>query len=529
MISAIFTTVALLASTATAQGVVNFGDACTTAATLSCGPTNTENQGSIAICQGGVFVKLDDCNDSPNNACTYLGGTPFCVLGNGFIGASKAATGGATTIPGAGTVVTVNKVTMGATAATQAGSGNHTPADCQTVNQFLCQTQCGKVMIQCTGVGTGVALEALDEAAAVCNNGAIDFITNCVNGAPASGQATAPVPAPTPAPVSTPAPAPAPQASMKNTTPATGGACTGVLYTIKSGDLCDTIAQNNGATVSDLVFVNQDICGGENQNNLQVGQQVCVVPHVADNAGPTITADTANAAAYAAANPSGPCAAGGSGHVDLVMTGATCAAIAAKYGITLDALIAATSPGQCGGLEAADAICIPTAGKGAAPAPAPQPVTNSGAAPMAPVAKAPVMNTNAGAAGTATDRAIKSSVQASNCANGKLQVSLDMSINPMPAAENGLAAYTGQFFLNGTPVNILSSSPYVFKPTVQGASFAFSEMDDQPSVGFGSVTLDVPCNGQPSTAGLKLQFAASNLALPNGETASVNLSQTSNL
>ncbi|KAJ3012599.1 UNVERIFIED_CONTAM: hypothetical protein HDU68_001120 [Siphonaria sp. JEL0065] len=58
-----------------------------------------------------------------------------------------------------------------------------TPADCQTVNQFLCQTQCGKVLIQCTGIGAGAVLPPLDEDAAVCNQGRIDFATNClVNG-----------------------------------------------------------------------------------------------------------------------------------------------------------------------------------------------------------------------------------------------------------------------------------------------------------------------------------------------------------
>ncbi|KAJ3075602.1 hypothetical protein HDU98_007584 [Podochytrium sp. JEL0797] len=61
----------------------------------------------------------------------------------------------------------------------------HTPTDCKTVNEFLCQTQCGKVLIQCTGVGIGAALEALDEPAAVCNNGKIDFATNCKTNAAA--------------------------------------------------------------------------------------------------------------------------------------------------------------------------------------------------------------------------------------------------------------------------------------------------------------------------------------------------------
>ncbi|KAI9347993.1 hypothetical protein DFJ73DRAFT_777425 [Zopfochytrium polystomum] len=56
----------------------------------------------------------------------------------------------------------------------------HTAADCQFANQFLCKVQCGKVLIQCTGAGTGAELQPLDEDAAVCNNGQIDFAQTCV-------------------------------------------------------------------------------------------------------------------------------------------------------------------------------------------------------------------------------------------------------------------------------------------------------------------------------------------------------------
>ncbi|KAI9338839.1 hypothetical protein BDR26DRAFT_896199 [Obelidium mucronatum] len=52
-------------------------------------------------------------------------------------------------------------------------------ADCLFANQFLCQTQCGKVLIQCTGAGAGAVLPPLDEDAAVCNAGKIDFAANC--------------------------------------------------------------------------------------------------------------------------------------------------------------------------------------------------------------------------------------------------------------------------------------------------------------------------------------------------------------
>ncbi|KAJ3252220.1 hypothetical protein HDU77_005256 [Chytriomyces hyalinus] len=43
------------------------------------------------------------------------------------------------------------------------GSGaTHTVADCKVANQFLCAEQCGKTIIQCTGVGAGVSLAPLD-------------------------------------------------------------------------------------------------------------------------------------------------------------------------------------------------------------------------------------------------------------------------------------------------------------------------------------------------------------------------------
>ncbi|KAJ3251200.1 hypothetical protein HDU77_006043 [Chytriomyces hyalinus] len=60
------------------------------------------------------------------------------------------------------------------------GSISHTAADCKVANEFLCVQQCGKVLIHCTGAGTGVETGALDGETAVCNNGRIDFKTNCV-------------------------------------------------------------------------------------------------------------------------------------------------------------------------------------------------------------------------------------------------------------------------------------------------------------------------------------------------------------
>ncbi|KAJ3246661.1 hypothetical protein HDU78_006411 [Chytriomyces hyalinus] len=60
------------------------------------------------------------------------------------------------------------------------GGAGRTPADCKTAGEFLCVQQCGKVMIHCTGAGAGIQTAALDGDDAVCNNGRIDFKTNCV-------------------------------------------------------------------------------------------------------------------------------------------------------------------------------------------------------------------------------------------------------------------------------------------------------------------------------------------------------------
>ena len=126
--------------------------------------------------------------------------------------------------------------------------------------------------------------------------------------------------------------------------------CSGVLVTIKNGDTCDIIAINNGASVGDLVFLNQDICGGQNQNNLQIGVQVCVVPGIAGT-NPIIQADNLNTNTYIQNNPNCKI-------VGLINSGATCTTISQFLGISLNQLIAINKPNLCNNLEAADAICI---------------------------------------------------------------------------------------------------------------------------------------------------------------------------
>ncbi|KAJ3388298.1 hypothetical protein HDU84_009883 [Entophlyctis sp. JEL0112] len=238
------------------------GSACS-GASYACSVSASDPQmGAIVQCVSGAFVHIDDCNDSPNNACTLIGGIPYCVLGNGIIGDFA---------------VNVQVTAVVATTAAQA------------------TTKTTKTKIH-------------------------------RHTAPAKSQTSA---------VAT-----------------TSSGCAGTLVTVQPGDLCETVASSHGATTSDIVFLNQDTCGGNFQNTLPVGAVLCVVPGIAANAGPTITADALVTANYLQGNSC-------SGHVDIVMTGASCDAIAQKYGISLAQLTAATIPGQCDDLEAADAICIP--------------------------------------------------------------------------------------------------------------------------------------------------------------------------
>ncbi|KAJ3017182.1 UNVERIFIED_CONTAM: hypothetical protein HDU68_011813 [Siphonaria sp. JEL0065] len=239
------------------------GDACAATGSAACSlSADVPGAGAIVQCVGGTLILLENCNDAPNNACTLISGSPFCVAGKGILGAVDAAP-----------VTPVVPPTITAPSVPPVTAGNP------------------------------------------------PLVTGTTQAAPAAP---------------------------------TTSTCTGITYSIKSGDTCTTIATANGATAGDLVVLNQDICGGTNQNNLQVGATLCIVPGASATVGPTITADALNTAAYLAAQPC-------TGHVDIVMSGATCSTIAAKYGVTLAALMAVTIPGQCAKLEAADAICVPGA------------------------------------------------------------------------------------------------------------------------------------------------------------------------
>ncbi|KAJ3135020.1 hypothetical protein HK101_004287, partial [Irineochytrium annulatum] len=76
---------ALLATSVNASPLPQLQVGCT-AGQYACGPLNELGQGTIVICQGDAFVKLDNCEDGPNNACQLIGGVPYCVAGTGASG-----------------------------------------------------------------------------------------------------------------------------------------------------------------------------------------------------------------------------------------------------------------------------------------------------------------------------------------------------------------------------------------------------------------------------------------------------------
>ncbi|KAJ3329554.1 hypothetical protein HDU76_007661 [Blyttiomyces sp. JEL0837] len=94
-------------------GVVTLNTKCT--ASFACGPKNAAGQDSIAVCQAGLWVHLDACDQPGANVCQYINGSPFCVAGtaaavpvtpppatnnnNGANAGAGAGNGGAVTTP----------------------------------------------------------------------------------------------------------------------------------------------------------------------------------------------------------------------------------------------------------------------------------------------------------------------------------------------------------------------------------------------------------------------------------------------
>lgn len=124
-------------------------------------------------------------------------------------------------------------------------------------------------------------------------------------------------------------------------------------YTVKSGDTCSAIAAAEGISLDALVRANPTAC-----NNLHIGDTLIIpapTPTPAAGSGGLTSNPTVRP------TPTVPRATGtaGSGKVYTVQPGDTCADIAASYGVTIAALIAANGLNQDCLLRVGQEIRIP--------------------------------------------------------------------------------------------------------------------------------------------------------------------------
>jgi len=156
----------------------------------------------------------------------------------------------------------------------------------------------------------------------------------------------------------------APSKSVSGAAPAaapTGGA---KKYVVQSGDLCGTIAAEHGVSVDALLKANRSI--DANCGNLHAGDEL-VIPAGGTTATagsvaptPTPTAKPGSVrGATASPTPRGGTASGGKTHV--VQSNESCEGIAATYGVTTSALIAANSEinSSCSNLQLEQVLTIP--------------------------------------------------------------------------------------------------------------------------------------------------------------------------
>nr|WAU17043.1 endo-beta-1,4-glucanase [Orciraptor agilis] len=145
--------------------------------------------------------------------------------------------------------------------------------------------------------------------------------------------------------------------------------------------------------------------------------------------------------------------------------------------------------------------------------------TGSGAVPApttpAPTAAVTTMPALIGA-GAPIQQTITTNIQTSGyCTGNQFTVPFDLTIltaGQQPMAETGLATVVASVTYNQQPVMIVSLSAYNMQPTLNGNTFTFAEMDDQPNVG-GQLTLNIPCSytnapGVPRTNGIAISYAA---------------------
>jgi LysM repeat protein len=110
--------------------------------------------------------------------------------------------------------------------------------------------------------------------------------------------------------------------------------CSGQLYTVAAGDTLSAIARRNNVTVTAILAANPQIT---NPNVLTVGQRICI-PGAVTPPGP------------------GPC----TGTQYTIAAGDTLFALASRYGVTVDAILAANPGLDPNSLQVGRIICIPT-------------------------------------------------------------------------------------------------------------------------------------------------------------------------
>ncbi|CEO97209.1 Uncharacterized protein PBTT_05690 [Plasmodiophora brassicae] len=112
------------------------GDKCTLPnGAYTCGANNAQGQATVIQCVGGVFIKVDDCDEAPSTSCTLINGLPFCV------GAANA-NANANTNPNTNPIASVNinaNVNTGTQGPAPSVAGNVAGAACTNPSgTYLC-------------------------------------------------------------------------------------------------------------------------------------------------------------------------------------------------------------------------------------------------------------------------------------------------------------------------------------------------------------------------------------------------------
>ncbi|KAJ1553018.1 hypothetical protein HK405_009228 [Cladochytrium tenue] len=248
--------------------------------TYSCGPQNDVGQDTINVCSGGVWVKLDNCDDVPNIACTLIGGNPFCVLPTSAAATTAAAGGGTspTTSEAAGSAVTTSQAAAASAGTSLAGAPTTALGASCNGQTYSCgpQNDVGQDTINVCSGGVWVKLDNCDDDP----NNACTLIGGspfCV--APTSGAATTAAAAAAAAAAATPnqAAAAAGTSLAGSPTTAVGASCNGQTYSC--GPQND-IGQDTINVCSGGVWVKLDNCDDDPNNacTLIGGSPFCVAP-----------------------------------------------------------------------------------------------------------------------------------------------------------------------------------------------------------------------------------------------------------